>query len=279
MDTKMLDQKYHIDMKTGFLYRYIKSETEYFRPHYHNYYELFLVLKGKMYHMANGEEQIISPGDLFFMRDFDVHNYRQISQNESFVFINIAFTRENFDKMAEFFGEAFPKKELLKSKLPPHVVLTHSDTEKFYNDISTIYTSENDTLRCLKLRKFIADIFTKYFLNIAQKPENIPLWLEMTYEKMKKTQNFTCGIEKMYEISGKSREHVSRSMKKYYGISPLEYINELRVSYGANLLLSSNLSITEICYECGFQNLSWFYAAFKRKYLKTPYKYRKEQGL
>ena len=51
---KMLDAKDHVDAQSGCLCRYVRSDTEYFRPHNHNYYELFLVLKGDVCHIING---------------------------------------------------------------------------------------------------------------------------------------------------------------------------------------------------------------------------------
>lgn len=79
----------------------------------------------------------------------------------------------------------------------------------------------------------------------------------------------------MYEISGKSREHLSRSLKNYYGVTPSEFIADLRLEYAVNLLLTSNLSVTDICFESGFENLSWFYKQFRQKYGETPADYRK----
>ena len=83
----------------------------------------------------------------------------------------------------------------------------------------------------------------------------------------------------MLEISGKSREHLSTSLKKYYSVSPVEYISELRLNYAVNLMTSSNLNITDICYESGFSNLSWFYQVFENKYQKTPAAYKKSLNL
>ena len=48
--------------------------------------------------------------------------------------------------------------------------------------------------------------------------------------------------------------------------TPSKYINELRLSYAANLLASSNLNATDVCYECGFQNVSWFYNEFAERF-------------
>lgn len=278
MDTRMLDEKKHVDLESGFLCRYVKSETEYLCPHYHNYYELFVVIRGTLLHIANNTKQQLSQGDMLFIRDFDIHNYQNITK-EGFTFLNIAFTKETLDSLNAYLGDAFPKDILLSEKMPPHIRLTENDTQKLFNSATTINAISDANLRKLNMRVLLADIFTKYFMNTTEKPSDIPLWLEMMYEKMKKTQNFTGGIEKMCEISGRTREHIARSMKKHYGISPLEYINELKLNYAANLLMSSNLSIAEICFECGFQNLSWFYSLFNDKYGMTPSKYKKNMNV
>lgn len=46
--------------------------------------------------------------------------------------------------------------------------------------------------------------------------------------------------------------------------------------YSANMLITTNLSITDLCYECGFENASWFYSSFKKKYVLTPKEFRKK---
>ncbi len=81
----------------------------------------------------------------------------------------------------------------------------------------------------------------------------------------------------MVELSGKSREHLARSLKKYYGQSTTEFINDLRLNYAANMLLGSTMPIVDLCYECGFQNISWFYIVFRKKYGVTPRQYRMGQ--
>ena len=64
-------------------------------------------------------------------------------------------------------------------------------------------------------------------------------------------------------------------MRQYYDTTPTEYVTGLRLGYAANLLLISNLKVTDICYECGFENLSWFYKVFAGKYGLTPAEYRR----
>lgn len=55
-----------------------------------------------------------------------------------------------------------------------------------------------------------------------------------------------------------------------------EFVNGLKLNHSANLLLSSDFSIIDICFECGFENLSWFYRKFEEKFGCTPKVYRKQ---
>ena len=122
----------------------------------------------------------------------------------------------------------------------------------------------------------IFDVFVKYFFaqqNNEQK--QMPEWLEYTVEKMKEKDNFTGGTEAMISISSKTREHIARSMKKYCNCTISEFLDEIRLTYAANMLINSNLSVTDICYDCGYENLSWFYKKFNEKYGCSPRKYRK----
>lgn len=275
MEPKMLDFRRHVDCETGCLCRYVKSDTEYFRPHYHNYYELFLVLKGEVCHIINKKEQNLCEGQLLFIRDFDIHDYKSADGNY-FEFINLAFTKDTLYSLFEYLGEGFPSEKLLNSPMPPVVNLSCREKEKLFYSFTELNGSENKAVVKLKARTLLLNIFTRYFFNYSEKETDIPLWLEMTWEKMKNPKNFIAGTEKMYEISGKSREHLCRSLKSYYNITPSALIADLRLEYSVNLLLTSNLSVTDICYECGFENLSWFYKLFFKKFGMTPVNYRKK---
>lgn len=273
MKIKMLEKDIHTNPKTGFLVRYVRSETEYFRPHYHNYYEIFVMLKGNAHHTVNGNEQILSPGQLLFIRDFDVHDYKK-ADNDCFEFINIAFAKDNFEDMTEFLGEVFPSEKLLNTALPPVIYLSDNEKEKVFYSITEL-GNYNDATAKIKFRTLLINIFMKYFFDYTEEQSTIPFWLELTVEKMKKPENFVRGSQRMYEICEKSREHLARSIKKHYGTTVHDFINSLKLEYSVNLLINSNISVADVCFECGFENLSWFYKLFEEKYKVTPSKYRK----
>ena len=269
----MLDALYHTDSETGCLCRYVHSDTEYFRPHCHNYYEIFMIVKGDVCHMINGTEQILREGQILFIRDFDCHDYKSID-GEYFELINLAFTAETFCALKAYLGEDFPFDALISSPQPPSACLSHSEKERLFNRLLELNLASDKKLIKTKARSLLASIFADCFYRYQSAFSEIPLWLEATYEKMKKPENFISGLTRMYELSGKSREHLSRSMKKHYGISPAGFVTGLRLEYAANLLVTGNMSVTDICFESGFENLSWFYKLFSSRYNLSPVMFR-----
>ena len=271
----IIKAKEHLHPKTEYKCRYVKSSTENFTKHTHDYFELFLVIKGKGKHTVGDTTQIILPSALLFIRDFDEHKYTRIP-GESFEFINLSFSKNTFEAMFRFFDNKTLKNVLLNAKMPPMVMVSEREKEKLFYAMSELLDNEEIQNAKIKCRTLLAKIFTEYFINYSEEQSGIPLWLEMSYEKMLKPINFIKGPERMVELSGKTREHLSRSMKKYYKQTVSEFVNGLKLNHSANLLLSSDFSIIDICFECGFENLSWFYRKFEEKFGCTPKVYRKQ---
>lgn len=66
----------------------------------------------------------------------------------------------------------------------------------------------------------------------------------------------------------------SHFFKKQTGIAFITYVNNLRVAKACNLLANTNLSASEICYDCGFNNKSNFIRLFSKRKNMTPIEYR-----
>ena len=164
--------------------------------------------------------------------------------------------------------------------MPPTIPLSNSECKKTTNLFQTInyVASDNHLEKRLQCKSILTTLFTKYFSRFSSNDNSndIPIWLSQTYEQMKSVKNFYTGIPAMVEISGKTYEHLSRCMKKYYNITVTEYINSLRLNYAANLLVNTNYSLTDLYLECGFSNQTYFSTCFKRTYGMTPTAYRKK---
>ena len=66
-----------------------------------------------------------------------------------------------------------------------------------------------------------------------------------------------------------------RFFKKVIGRSPMEYVNEYRIKKAMHYLKESDLTVTEICLECGYNNLGNFLREFRKYTSTTPLQYRK----
>ena len=71
-----------------------------------------------------------------------------------------------------------------------------------------------------------------------------------------------------------SESAFSHFFKKKTGISLITYVNNLRVAKACDLLASTSLSASEICYDCGFNNKSNFIRIFTKRKNMTPIEYR-----
>ena len=66
----------------------------------------------------------------------------------------------------------------------------------------------------------------------------------------------------------------TRLMKQHTGKSFVDFVNEIRLGHAARMLIETNNSITDICFECGFNNISNFNRIFKKHKDVTPSEFR-----
>ena len=65
-----------------------------------------------------------------------------------------------------------------------------------------------------------------------------------------------------------------RAFQNVLGISPIQYVLQLRVRKAKELLLETGLSLGEICAACGFQGQSYFTKVFRERTGTTTGKFR-----
>ena len=83
--------------------------------------------------------------------------------------------------------------------------------------------------------------------------------------------------QQLAAISHYNESYFMKIFKQYTGKTLISYINELRIDKSRHLLLHTNLSITDIAFETGFSNASYFIKKFQELNGITPQKLRKTQ--
>ncbi|MFW6275417.1 MAG: AraC family transcriptional regulator [bacterium] len=98
--------------------------------------------------------------------------------------------------------------------------------------------------------------------------------IEKIYYFVRENYNKRIMLEDAATLLNMSIVSFSRLMKKRTGKSFVDFVNEIRLGYATRMLIETNKSISEICYECGFNNISNFNRTFRKKQNCTPSEFR-----
>lgn len=71
-----------------------------------------------------------------------------------------------------------------------------------------------------------------------------------------------------------SKMQLYRKIKETLNMTPTEYIRYIRLEQAEKLLKTTNKTVQEIMYDCGFNSKTYFYREFAKKYHVTPKEYR-----
>ena len=81
--------------------------------------------------------------------------------------------------------------------------------------------------------------------------------------------------EDLAEATCMSYSRFRKIFKEYTGFSPLQYIQEVRVTMAKEMLTNTSKSIKEIAFELGYENKDYFFTVFKKLSGMTPVAYRR----
>ncbi len=248
----------------------LNSVSQTYPMHTHDFFEVFLVTKGRAMHCVNNEVQIVERGSFVFIRPTDEHCY-DYYKTDDFEFFNIGFTKDNFEDANTFyFGQAT---SLIKSKLPKHIKLDEEKLCYFERRLNEYKNISSKAERRLLLSLIISySIYLHLTIEESNADHRPPDWIITVIDEMSKQENFIIGLPRLLELSNYSQEHINREFKRYLKTTPTKYINELRLKYANQLLTTTNMEIVEVCGACGFNNLSHFYVEFKKLYGLSPNK-------
>ena len=82
-------------------------------------------------------------------------------------------------------------------------------------------------------------------------------------------------LDRLTRLSFMQKSYFLHSFKKAFGISPMKYLNRVRIEHAKLLLLRSDKSVTEIAREVGFSNPTYFSEMFLKSVGIPPTEYRK----
>lgn len=236
--------------------------------HDHDFFELFWVQNGKVRHHLPDRTDTLSEGDVVFVRPGQKHALQGRGEHALVVSLCIHPTTI----------KAIEKRHPAVSG---HLFWSNGGPVQIHRDIRQLAAlnhaavllerSQCDTLAAEAfLLPLCADLTAEAL------PGDLPDWLMQACKAAKDPDVFRNGSAGLVSLTGKAHPHVSRTMRKYLGQTPSDYINDIRMRHAARALTTDSEQISEIAAGCGIPNMSHFHKLFRATHGLTPLQYRQK---
>lgn len=259
------DEVFHIARTT------IGSQND-LQLHKHGFAEVFWIKEGKGKHIINGQEVPLSKGTLCMIRPDDEHTFKLGRSREGLVVTNIAFFEES---LTYFKDRYFPDSQSYfwsEEKLPFTVQLDADQLSELSALADRLISQPRDFLH---LDFMMIHIF-RLVSSIQDDQSHIPHWLAFALDNFNTPEVFKKGAKGFVDLTDRSVDHVNRVLRKHLKQTLTETVVKARLQYASRQLIMTNASIKSICFDCGFESVSYFHRLFKKHTGLTPLAYRKK---
>ncbi|MGH8020445.1 MAG: AraC family transcriptional regulator [Opitutaceae bacterium] len=241
--------------------------------HTHDFPEIFWIERGQGFHEINGETKQVRAGDLIFIQPEDRHRLRAIDPR-GFAMVNLAFDPRVRAGLLRRHREAFaPLLARTADTLPHRARLGPAQIAGLRKQLAPLAAPGPSRLA---LEHFLLGLPLLLQPSVSAELPAMPDWLQRACEQVQRPELFALGAPGLVKASSRSAEHVARTVRAVFGLTPSDYVNRVRMEHAARELRITNRPIADIALECGLANLSHFYALFRAAHGRTPRAYRLE---
>ncbi len=246
-------------------------------PHKHDFYLVVLFTAGKGTHEIDFETYAIKPGMVFMMNPGQMHNWKFSDDIDGYVFFHDkpfydeGFTKESIQNYPFFHSiHEQPFIQLKKKSLP--------GIETIFKEI----VSEFQKSELLKFEK-LHTLVTLFYIELSRQYKTIARPGNENYlDKVRKLEelidaNFK---EKKYpnvyaELMNMSEKHLNRISKSCLNQTTSELIAERIILEAKRILIHSKLTVSEVAFQLGYDDPSYFSRFFKKHTSQTPVEFMK----
>ncbi len=100
--------------------------------------------------------------------------------------------------------------------------------------------------------------------------------LEQTLIHMEKNLERPLSLDTLAKVGGMGRFQYNRAFKSAYGVTPIQYLGDLRFAKAKELMRYSDKNVTQIAYSVGFNDVHYFSRFFKQREKVSPNEYLKK---
>ena len=249
--------------------------------HMHNLYELTLIVAGQGTRIVGDNIDSFFPGDLLLLGPRLPHVWKDDASEKS---------QGSVQAITLQFAPGFPSPDLLSMPQMRPVkdllnradrgVLLHGDLRRQVGQSLHRLLHIDGTRQVLLILEILADMAEsdEYSLLASDgytfsKGTDAERWNAVNGFIL---ENFgrTIRAEELARVARLHPSSLGRYFKQTTGMRVTEYVNQVRIGHACRLLAVEEKPIVEICFDCGFQNLSHFNRCFRKLKGMTPTAYR-----
>lgn len=246
--------------------------------HCHPEYEINVVMKTRGSRVVGDSEEYFGDLDLVMTGPYVPHVWKSDLMNNHVITIQFSSDLLNYQIVGKRLFS--PIRQLLQDSMQG-LQFYGADAERIKDEIieltrmqgfqtATKFLNILNSLAHASRRKLVSNMYESEILISQSKSRRISKVCKYIEENI--SQKISLSDAAM--LVNMSDSAFSHFFKKKTGISFITYINNLRVAKACDLLASTSLSASEICYDCGFNNKSNFIRIFTKRKNMTPIEYR-----
>jgi len=229
-----------------------------------DFHEFMGVVSGRGEHLLTTGVEQLRAGDVVLVRPSDRHAVRG-SAPDGLEFVNVAFPSsawQGFLDLTRTAGWEAARGPVTFHATEAIAVFEHAlarfqdepgpyDLMRFWIDLLPLVSPEERTTR-----------------------PGTPEWLAKACTAMRAEDNLQRGVPRLLELAGVSPAHLSRSMRAAYGVTPTDFVTDLRLEHASSLLAATNEQVAVIACRCGFSSQSYFTRRFTAAHDLSPREFR-----
>lgn len=238
--------------------------------HTHDYYELYYLLEGSARHFIDNEIINTEPGELVVIKKGYIH--RTMYESECYsqrllICFDESFIGQFYHPIASELGIQKHLNISLAGKL---------EVEKIIKNIYNEYRKkDSDYLEMCRnlLQQLLIIIHRQRCDQIQKKLTNNEIIIQNASKYITDNYNEKLSLESLAKKYAMSQSYFSKTFKFYTGFGVSEYITIVRMRKAEEMLRHGYSTITEIAYNCGYNDSNYFSSVFKKHKGITPLRF------
>lgn len=245
--------------------------------HWHTNLELVWVKEGKLSLTLDNRSLLLHSGDVAIINSETVHSATPKNCVYECIVFNLAFFKTGNHACDAFLDD------LLSHNAYLYEQPTDKDTVLLIQNAFRAIASNDKGMEFKVLgffHSFLGEMqqknqFTAYLppSNYHDEKKVVKLKTVLKYIRENFAKDIT--LDDMSAVAGFSCKYFCKFFKNMTGTTPINYLQTYRIERAARKLLGTDLSVTQIAFDCGFNDLSYFIKTFKAFKHTSPKEYRK----